>query len=163
LTWHHTAPTIVAGLVVDGRAKGGQVRAAVPDSSMSSPRDLALATEVTPTSGQAHTLPPARAGTVRLGLLTCLNVSSAVVYLLRYVPDRGNGSDFQVFYAGAFAAAHGGDPFDWPGLWRTEQTLYNGGLGHGSPFAFAPYGDPPPFALLLHPLTLLAEPDAYRI
>jgi hypothetical protein len=99
----------------------------------------------------------------RVRWLTALVVAWAVVYLVQYVPARGNGSDFQVFYAGAYADAHGSDPFNWPQLWRVEQLLYNGGLGRHNGFVFAPYGDPPPFALVLRPLTLVGESDAYRI
>lgn len=98
-----------------------------------------------------------------LSLLIAAVLAYALYYLVSYVPARGNGSDFQVFYAGAVADKQGINPFDWPAQWRVEQGVYNGGIGHGKPFAFAPYADPPPFALVLRPLTALAEPDAYRL
>jgi hypothetical protein len=103
-----------------------------------------------------------RVGT-RVRLLAGLMIAWFVIYLLVYVPAPGNGSDFQVFYAAATAETRGLDSFHWTALWTIEQDLYNGGSGHGTPFHFAPYGNPPPFALLLRPLTLLPEPVAYRV
>lgn len=98
-----------------------------------------------------------------LPLLAAAVILFALYFLVTYLPARGNGSDFQVFYAGAVADRHGVNPFDWPNLWRVEQQVYNGGVGHGTPFAFAPYADPPPFALLLRPLTAISEAAAYRL
>lgn len=87
----------------------------------------------------------------------------ALIYALLYLPAHGNGSDFQVFYAAATAQAHAGNPYSWPALWRVQQALYNGGIGHSTPFYFAPYGNPPPFALLVRPLIALPESAAYRL
>jgi hypothetical protein len=101
--------------------------------------------------------------TMRLTLVIGLVALLALVYLVTYVPDRGNGSDFQTLYAAFYADAHGINPFDWPALWRVEQMLYNGGVGHHGTFQFAPFNDLPPDALALRPLTFLAEPDAYRV
>lgn len=102
-------------------------------------------------------------GSGRLKLLIGLIAIWFVVYLATYVPAGGNGSDFQVFYAGASADARGIDPFSWNALWRVEQTLFYGGLGRVSSAHFAPYGDAPPFALLLRPLAALPFADAYRL
>jgi hypothetical protein len=102
-----------------------------------------------------------RASPAGTRLVIALVVAFALYYLATYVPARGNGSDFQVFYAGATADARGIDPFNWPQLWRVERALYNG--GHTAGFAFAPYADPPPFALVLRPLTALTQSDAYRL
>ncbi|HWE60133.1 MAG TPA: glycosyltransferase family 87 protein [Chloroflexota bacterium] len=87
----------------------------------------------------------------------------ALIYLLLYVPAGGNGSDFQDFYVAAYADAHGIDVYSWPAIWRAEQLVYNGGVGHLHPFNFVPYGNPPPFALLLRPLTALPESTAYLL
>ena len=99
----------------------------------------------------------------RLKLLIGLIAVWLVVYLVTYVPAGGNGSDFQVFYAGAYADARGVDPFNWNALWRVEQTLFYGGIGRVSAAHFAPYGDAPPFALLLRPVAALPFADAYRL
>jgi hypothetical protein len=87
----------------------------------------------------------------------------ALLYLFVYVPARGNGSDFQMFYAAAYADVHGIDLYNWPALWRVEQLLYNGGVGHGTPFAFSAFVYPPPVALLLRPFTALPESAAYAV
>lgn len=87
----------------------------------------------------------------------------AVYYLVTYVPALGNGSDFQDFYSAALADKQGADPFNWSALWSVQQQLYNGGIGHSLPFSFAPYPDPPPFALLLRPFTAIPESQAYHI
>ncbi|MGH2411358.1 MAG: glycosyltransferase family 87 protein, partial [Chloroflexota bacterium] len=112
-------------------------------------------------SGQVFRAPSRRP--LALPWLIAAIVAFALYYLVAYLPARGNGSDFQVFYAGAVADQHGVNPFDWPSMWQVEQQVYNGGVGHGAPFAFAPYADPPPFALLSRPLTSLNEADAYRL
>jgi hypothetical protein len=68
-----------------------------------------------------------------------------------------------VFYAVGYASSHHIDPFDWPALWRVEQLLYNGGIGHAKPFQFAPYADVPPWEILLRSLTIVTESVAYRV
>ena len=114
-----------------------------------------------PASGQA--LRVFRRRPWALPLLMVVVIGFALYYLVTYTPAGGNGSDFQVFYAGSVADKHGVNPFDWPSLWQVEEQVYNGGVGHGTPFAFAPYADPPPFALLLRPLTTIGEASAYRL
>ena len=111
--------------------------------------------------------PPAERATVaqarsRLPLVVALICGWALIYLLTYPRAAGNGSDFQVFYAAAHARAQGIDPYNWPQFWDVERALYNPSGAAGG-FQFAPYGNPPGLALLLRPLTLLDEPDAYRI
>jgi Glycosyltransferase family 87 len=100
---------------------------------------------------------------VRLWLVSVLLMVCAIYYVAHYVPAPGNGSDFQVFYAAGVATAYHSDPFDWPAMWRTEQSLYNGGIDHTTPFAFAPYADMPPWSHVLQPITAIPEADAYRI
>jgi hypothetical protein len=87
----------------------------------------------------------------------------ALYYVVTYVPALGNGSDFQDFYSAAVADKQGVDPFNWAALWNVQQQVYNGGIGHSAPFSFAPYPDPPPFALLIRPFTAIPESQAYHI
>jgi Glycosyltransferase family 87 len=113
----------------------------------------------------ASVFPGMRAGrgNTKLALVAVLFLACVIVYVIRYVPATGNGSDFQVFYAAGYATAHHIDPFDWPALWRVEQIIFNGGIGHTAPFAFAPYADMPPWARVLQPFTIMSEADAYRL
>lgn len=111
----------------------------------------------------AGATPGARRAYSRLRWLIAAVLGWALLYVFLYVPARGNGSDFQDFYAAAYADAHGIDLYNWPALWRAEQIVYNGGVGHTRPFSFVPYGNPPPFALLLRPLTALPESAAYLL
>jgi hypothetical protein len=99
----------------------------------------------------------------RRNVLIVLFIACALYYVIRYVPASGNGSDFQVFYAVGYASVHHVDPFDWPALWRVEQIVYNGGVGHSGPVQFAPYADMPPWELVLRPLTVISESAAFRI
>jgi hypothetical protein len=98
-----------------------------------------------------------------LYFLIAVVLAFAAHYVVTYVPAGGNGSDFQVFYSAAMADKQGVNPFNWSALWPVQQQLFNGGIGHSQPFAFAPYIDPPPTALLLRPLTVIAESSAYRV
>ena len=58
-----------------------------------------------------------------------LFVIFTVVLLLAYARQLASaptaGQDFRAFFAAATVAAHGGDPYDWAALSRTEDALYN--------------------------------------
>jgi hypothetical protein len=77
------------------------------------------------------------------------------------------GQDFRAFFAAATVAAHGGDPYDWAALGRTEEALYNGPahLRAGDPnfYDFLPYPEGPWLALALEPLTALPWQTVYPI
>lgn len=80
-------------------------------------------------------------------------------YGIALAGNSGAGSDFAAFYAAARATAAGADPYNWPTLWHWENALLNNGPHHWAlHFNFAPYGNPPPFASLLAPVTLLFSP-----
>ncbi len=90
-----------------------------------------------------------------------LFVIFTVVLLLAYARQLASaptaGQDFRAFFAAATVAAHGGDPYDWAALSRTEDALYNtpGQILPGDPryYDFLPYPEGPWLALALQPLT----------
>ena len=126
------------------------------------PDSLTLHPDAGPDCGAEGIVAPMTQRPLALALLMACIVAFAVYYVATYVPAPGNGSDFKVFYAAAVADKHGINPFNWPSLWRVQQQVFNGGVGHNLPFAFAPYTDPPPFALLLRPFAGLPESEAYH-
>jgi len=132
----------------------------VPAPAHAAPAHLTAAQSAPPASDRALRAQARRPRA--LPVLVVGIVAFALYFVVTYGPATGNGSDFQVFYAGAIADRQGVNPFDWPSLWRVEQALYDGSVGHGTAFAFAPYADPPPFALMLRPLTVFSERDAYH-
>jgi hypothetical protein len=77
------------------------------------------------------------------------------------------GQDFRAFFAAATVVAHGGDPYDWASLGRTEQALYNSPahIGPGDPayYDFLPYPEGPWLALALVPLSGLDWRMVYPI
>jgi len=100
---------------------------------------------------------------LRLQILVILIAACTIIYVHLFVPGPGNGADFVAFYAGAYADAQGLDPFDQATLWQTEKTLYLGGASYHGPMQLDRYLNPPPFALLLQPLTHLPPSTAYWI
>jgi hypothetical protein len=75
------------------------------------------------------------------------------------------GQDFRAFFAAATVSAHGGDPYDWATLARTEDALYNAPI-HARPGDpryddFLPFPEGPWLALGLQPLTGLPWQAVY--
>jgi hypothetical protein len=127
------------------------------------PDPLTLHPNAGPDCGAEGIVAPNMRRPLALSLLMACILAFTVYFVVTYVPALGNGSDFKVFYAAAIADKQGVNPFDWPSLWRVQQQVFNGGVGHNLPFAFAPYTDPPPFALLLRPFAGLPESGAYHL
>jgi Glycosyltransferase family 87 len=96
---------------------------------------------------------------VQLGLIAVC----AIMYVHLFVPGPGNGADFVDFYAGSYATAHGLDPFVDAQLWQAQKVLFYGGGAYHGPVQVYSYKNPPPFALLIEPLTRLSMSDAYWI
>src|SRR5438105_12328223 len=48
-----------------------------------------------------------------------------VAYARQLLTSPTAGQDFRAFFAAATVSAHGGDPYDWTILGRTEDALYN--------------------------------------
>ena len=100
-----------------------------------------------------------------------LFVIFTAVLLLAYARQLAGaptaGQDFRAFFAAATVAAHGGDPYDWAALGRTEQALYNAPahITPGDPryYDFLPYPEGPWLALALEPLTGLDWQAAYPL
>jgi len=84
----------------------------------------------------------------------------AIMFVHVFIPGPGDWTDFTAFYTGAYADVHGLSPFIHSQLWQAEQVLLFGGGYHG-PEQVIFYGNPPPFALLLRPLTGLSIATAY--
>src|SRR6202011_1759372 len=77
------------------------------------------------------------------------------------------GQDFRAFFAAATVSAHGGDPYDWTVLGRTEDALYNAPI-HARPGDpryndFLPFPEGPWLALGLQPLTGLPWQVVYPL
>lgn len=107
---------------------------------------------------------PARVRLLRRALVALL-VVWAPVYLVALARQPAAGTDFAAFYAASRAVAAGDNPYDWPTQWRWEdQALNHGASRLPLPYSFAPYGNPPPFAQLLVPLSALLPPrPAYAV
>jgi len=84
-----------------------------------------------------------------------------VIFIARYATAPGVAGDFQAFYAGATADAHGVNPYDWIALRQIEQALYHGGIGLAHNFIQSPI--PPPLPLLMRPLLSMDVRAAYRV
>jgi hypothetical protein len=77
------------------------------------------------------------------------------------VKSGSHGLDFLAFYQGAYADAHGVNPYHAEGAWFSNRlALFPSYRG---PVATMVFLDPPTFSLLIRPLTALSEPNAYRI
>lgn len=97
-----------------------------------------------------------------LQALLALIAACAILYVRLFVPGPGNGADFVDFYAGAWAEAHGLDPFVSGQLWQAEKVLFHG-AGYSGPMQVYTYKNPPPFALLIRPLADLSMSAAYWV
>jgi len=80
-----------------------------------------------------------------------------VAYARQLLTSPTAGQDFRAFFAAATVSAHGGDPYDWTILGRTEDALYNAPI-HARPGDpryndFLPFPEGPWLALGLQPLT----------
>ena len=77
------------------------------------------------------------------------------------------GQDFRAFFAAATVAAHGGDPYDWAALGRTENALYNApshlAPGDSRYYDFLPFPEGPWLALGLQPMTGLPWQVVYPV
>ncbi len=97
-----------------------------------------------------------------LQLLLAIILASSILYVHLFVPGRGNGADFAVFYAAAVTDAHGGDPYLAVDTWRTQRALFYP-PGYSGPPHPDTNRNPPPFTLLLRPLTELTQGQAYWV
>lgn len=126
-----------------------------------------------PTPGSLASTPEMRAQIARSRLLRRqrLFVIFTAVLVLAYtrqlVSAPTAGQDFRAFFAAATLAAHGGDPYDWPSLSRTEAALYNapGAVGPGDPryYDFLPFPEGPWLAIALEPFTGLPWQLVYPV
>ncbi len=105
----------------------------------------------------------------RLGRRQRLFVIFTAVLCLAYarqlLTSPTAGQDFRAFFAAATVTAHGGDPYDWTALGRTEDALYNAPI-HARPGDaryndFLPFPEGPWLALGLQPLTRLPWQAVY--
>lgn len=90
-----------------------------------------------------------------------------LAYARQLLSSPTAGQDFRAFFAAATVSAHGGDPYDWTALGRTEATLYNAPI-HARPGDpgyndFLPFPEGPWLALGLQPLTGLPWQVVYPL
>jgi hypothetical protein len=90
-----------------------------------------------------------------------------LAYARQLLTSPTAGQDFRAFFAAATVSAHGGDPYDWTVLGRTEDALYNAPI-HARPGDpryndFLPFPEGPWLALGLQPLTGLPWQVVYPL
>ena len=90
-----------------------------------------------------------------------------LAYARQLLTSPTAGQDFRAFFAAATVSAHGGDPYDWTVLGRTEDALYNAPI-HARPGDpryndFLPFPEGPWLALCLQPLTGLPWQVVYPL
>ncbi|TME54745.1 MAG: DUF2029 domain-containing protein [Chloroflexi bacterium] len=103
----------------------------------------------------------------RQRLFVIFTVALLLAYARQLAGAPTAGQDFRAFFAAATVAAHGGDPYDWAALSRTEEALYNAPAqvtpGDSRYYDFLPYPEGPWLALGLEPLTSLEWRVVYPI
>ena len=103
----------------------------------------------------------------RQRLFLIFTVVLCLAYARQLLTSPTAGQDFRAFFAAATVSAHGGDPYDWTALGRTEEALYNGPI-HARPGEtryndFLPFPEGPWLALGLQPLTGLPWQVVYPL
>ena len=111
--------------------------------------------------------PAARGRRRRQQLLVIFSVVLLLAYARQLTASPTAGQDFRAFFAAATVVAHGGDPYDWGALGRTENSLYNTPT-HRSPgdpgfYDFLPFPEGPWLALGLEPFTGLPWQVVYPL
>ena len=88
----------------------------------------------------------------RQRLFVIFTVALLLAYARQLAGAPTAGQDFRAFFAAATVAAHGGDPYDWAALSRTEEALYNAPAqvtpGDSRYYDFLPYPEGPWLALI---------------
>src|SRR5271166_6317137 len=111
------------------------------------------------TAARSRAFRASEAGVLVAVLVACM-LAWAAFYISGAAVRSGNhGLDFLAFYQGAYADAHGVNPYHAEGAWFSNQLArfphYRG------PVVTMVFLDPPTFSLMIRPLTALSEPTAY--